>query len=236
MKPDTTATSFDDVPALFSRGPASSRVYDELRAQIVSLRLPPGTRLLRQELADAFGVSQSPMREAIQRLEQIGLVASYRQSRTEVTLIDQVQLRQQHILRTGIECEVVNYLAAQSGAKDLGKASAILKMQRALVDDLDQVEMFRQLDDAFHRELFAAAEQAELHAFVVDRSSQMARLRSLDLPSSGKIQSVIQGHQQILEAIQSGDRNLASDCMRRHLSGSIERMPRIVEQHPHYFR
>jgi DNA-binding GntR family transcriptional regulator len=64
----------------------------------------------------------------------------------------------------------------------------------------------------------------------------MARLRSLDLPSSGKIQSVIQGHQQILEAIQSGDRNLASDCMRRHLSGSIERMPRIVEQHPHYFR
>jgi DNA-binding GntR family transcriptional regulator len=216
--------------------PAASRVYDRLRAQIVSLELPPGTRLSRQDLAESFGVSQSPMREAIQRLEQIGLVVSYRQSRTEVTMIDRTQLRREHFLRTGIECEIVNHLASRAEALDFGKVSAILKMQRVLVDDLDQIAMFRQLDDAFHRELFAAADQAELHAFVVDRSSQMARLRALDLPSSGKIQSVIEGHRQVLDAICAGDRHAATDCMRRHLSGSIERLPAIVEQYPQYFR
>ena len=236
MRSDTLMTSFSETSAFLAQIPASSKVYSELRTQIVSLRLPPGTRLARQELAETFGVSQSPVREAIQRLEQIGLVVSYRQSRTEVTLIDRTQLRQEHFLRSGVECEIVNHLAGQAGKLDFSKISAILKMQRALVDELDQVDMFRQLDDAIHRELIAAAEQVELHAFVVDRSSQMARLRTLDLPSTGKIRSVIDGHEQILGAIHAGDRMAATDCMRRHLSGSIGRMPETLEKYPQYFR
>ncbi|HBN51408.1 MAG TPA: GntR family transcriptional regulator, partial [Thalassospira sp.] len=62
--------------------PASALVYEELRSRIISLVLPPETTLVRAELADSFKVSQSPVREAIMRLEQDGLVASYPQSRT----------------------------------------------------------------------------------------------------------------------------------------------------------
>lgn len=236
MKQDRATGTFNETPALAPNVTTSSKVYDELRARIVSLQLPPGSRLARQELAEAFGVSQSPVREAIQRLEQNGLVVSYRQSRTEVTMIDRARLRQEQFLRTGIECEVVNYLADRAGKLDLGKAAAILKMQRALADDLGQIDMFRQLDDSFHRELFAAADQLELHFLVVEKSSQMARLRSLDLPSIGKTQAVIQGHQQILDAVMAGDRSAAVDSMRQHLSGSIERIPTIVEQYPQFFR
>ena len=105
--------------------PASALVYETLRARIASLQLPPGTRLSRPELAAAFGVSQSPVREALQQLEAIGLVATFRQSRTEVTLIDPAKLRQENFLRAGIECEVAHTLAGR-GPEALLKARGIL--------------------------------------------------------------------------------------------------------------
>ncbi|MCB1340411.1 MAG: GntR family transcriptional regulator [Pseudooceanicola sp.] len=227
---NTLTPGFSDA---FANAPASSKVYAELRAQITALRLPPGTRLSRQELSDTFGVSQSPVREALMRLEQAGLVATYRQSRTEVTMIDRTRLRQEHFLRRGLECEVVHQLASKGG--DVGKVAAVLKLQKALVDDIDRIDMFRQLDDSFHRELFAAAGQADLHAFVTEQSGHMARLRALDLPSTGKVEAVIEGHEAVLAAIQAGEAEGAADQMRRHLSGSIERLPQIVERFPDYF-
>ncbi|SDX27138.1 transcriptional regulator, GntR family [Albimonas donghaensis] len=216
--------------------PASALVYETLRARIISLQLPPGTRLSRSELAAAFGVSQSPVREALQQLETVGLVATFRQSRTEVTLIDPAQLRQENFLRAGIECEVAHALAstADPGAVLL-KARGVLKMQAALADDMRQIELFRRLDSDFHRELFAAAGQAPLHGLVADRSSQMARVRALDLPRESKMRSVVEGHAAVLEAIEAGDRHAAADAMRRHLSGSIERLPEIIAQHRDYF-
>jgi DNA-binding GntR family transcriptional regulator len=215
--------------------PASSQVYETLRLQIVSLELPPGERLSRSELAEQFGVSASPLREAIQQLERDGLVATFRQSRTVVTHIDPNLLKQEHFLRTGIECEVVNALAALPDKSLLKKASAIIRMQRVLVEEPDQIDLFRKLDEDFHRELFTAAGHLPLHQFVTGRSSQMARLRSIDLPSEGKLASVVRGHEDVVKAISSGDCHSATDAIRAHLSGTINRMPQIMAQHPNFF-
>jgi DNA-binding GntR family transcriptional regulator len=233
---DRGAERGGEPPAINAHVPASARIYETLRANIIALRLVPGTRLSRSELAAAFGVSQSPVREALQQLEQVGLVVTFRQSRTEVSLIDPSQLRQEHFLRTGIECEVVNRLAALEDKSPLLKVRGTLKMQEALTGDLDQIELFRKLDGDFHRELFIAAGQGGLHGLVADRSSQMARVRALDLPRVTKMRSVIEGHAAVLAAIDASDRHAACDAMRRHLSGTIERLPEIIAQHGEYFR
>lgn len=213
----------------------ASRVYEALRAQIVSLGLPPGERLARAELAELFGVSASPLREALQRLERDGLVATFRQSRTVVTHLDATKLRQEHFIRTSIECEVANALAALPDKAVLTKPAAIIKMKRAIAQDPDQTDLFRKLDEDFHRELFAAAGFSALHAVVLQQTSQMARLRTLDLPSEGKLASVVEGHEAVLAAIQSGDRYAATDAMRAHLSGTIARLPQIMSQYPEHF-
>ncbi|MBL4813419.1 MAG: GntR family transcriptional regulator [Rhodobacteraceae bacterium] len=215
--------------------PASTQVYETLRAQIISLELKPGARLSRSELAAQFGVSASPLREALQRLERDGLVATYRQSRTVVTSIDPGLLQQEHFLRAAVECEVVNALAAMDDKTPLKKAAAIIKMQRVLLEDTDQIDLFRQLDEDFHKELFAAAGQSALHVFASERTSQMARTRSLDLPSKGKQASVVELHEAIIAAILASNRAEATDMMRLHLSGTIARLPTIMAQHPAYF-
>lgn len=216
--------------------PASSQVYDTLRSRIVSLELPPGEKLARSDLAEQFGVSASPVREAIQRLERDGLVATFRQSRTVVTHMDPDLLRREHFLRTAIECEIVHAVADIADATALKKVSAIIRMQKVLVEDPDQIDLFRKLDEDFHRELFTIAGQLPLHQFVTERSGQMARLRSIDLPSEGKLASVVSGHEAIMQAINAGDCHVATEAMRAHLSGTISRLPQIIAQFPQFFQ
>lgn len=215
--------------------PVSSQIYETLRAQIISLELPPRERLSRSELAKQFNVSASPLREAIQRLERDGLVATFRQSRTVVTSIDPGLLQREHFLRMAVECEVVNALATKPDITALKKAAAIIRMQRVLIDDPDQIDLFRKLDEDFHRELFEAAGEGALYLYAAEKTSQMARLRSLDLPSEGKLASVVELHESIIETILSGDRCAASDAMRAHLSGTITRLPDIMSQYPDFF-
>ena len=129
--------------------PASALVYEDIRNRIISLALLPETTLVRAELADSFKVSQSPVREAIMRLEQDGLVVSYPQSRTVVTKIDEARIREEHFLRVAAECEVVRQLADIKESAAVTKAKGILKMQEALVGDIEQIDLFKQLDDRF---------------------------------------------------------------------------------------
>ena len=235
-QPKDTQMKHRDMTGHAPDRPASSLVYETLRARIISLELPPGERLSRPDLAVQFNISASPLREAIQRLERDGLVATFRQSRTVVTSLDPDLLRQEHFLRTAIECEVVNALAAMADKSALKKASAIIRMQRVLIDDPDQIDLFRKLDEDFHHELFQAAGQGALYLFASERTSQMARLRSLDLPSEGKLKSIVELHEAVLDTILSGDRYAATDAMRRHLSGTIARLPQIMSQNSKYFR
>jgi DNA-binding GntR family transcriptional regulator len=85
------------------RLPASQQVYEDLRAKIVALALKPGEALSRPSLAESYGLSQTPVRDAFLKLQQEGLVEIYPQSRTMVTRIDVAQAREAQFLRTAIE-------------------------------------------------------------------------------------------------------------------------------------
>lgn len=215
--------------------PTSARLYAELRRRIISIELPPDTTLARTELAERFNVSQSPVREAIMRLEQDGLVVSYPQSRTVVTRIDTARIREEHFLRTAVETEVVRHLASAPEQATINKARGLLKMQEALVSDVEQIDLFKQLDEAFHEALFAGVNQSNLHQHLVARCGNLARLRSLDLPRTGKMKSVLEGHRAILRAVEDGNGEMAAEQMRRHLSGTIERLSEIVRENPAMF-
>lgn len=100
---------------------ASGRIYDDLRQRILSLELPPGTNLLRTELAAKYQVSQTPLRDALQRLEQDGLVQIFPQSRTMVTRIDIPLIHEAYFLRTALETRGCAPFGPGRGAGNRGK-------------------------------------------------------------------------------------------------------------------
>lgn len=224
----------DDTSGAAPQGSAASRVYSALRARIISLELAPETTLVRNDLAEAFGVSQSPVREAIQRLEQEGLVISYPQSRTVVSKIDIAHARETQFLRMSVELEVAQTLALAGNPAGLAPTKRLLRMQQMAGDDRDIGE-FTALDRLFHLSLFEAAGVRPLWQLISDRSGHIDRLRRLNLPDPGKIAEVIRHHQDILAAIAIGDRDTVEHAVRIHLSGTLAAVPKIIEQHPRYF-
>lgn len=216
-------------------GSAAWRVYEKLRQDIIDLDLPPDATLARGELAARFGVSQTPIREAMQLLEQDGLVRIYPQSRTVVTRINERELHETHFLRVAVETEVVRRLARMPGAEAVGRARAILGMQAALAPDPAQTEIFGDLDRAFHRALFEGVGMASLHALLERRLGHLARCQRLDLPTEGKTATIVAFHGAILERIGAGDPDGAAGAMHAHLSGTIGRIGALKAEFPDYF-
>src|SRR6478609_7792203 len=90
---------------------AAPQVFDRLREQIVGLELAPGAVLARNELADQFGVSQTPVRDALIKLSEEGLVDIFPQHATVVSRIDIASAMQAHFLRRALEVDIAGTLA-----------------------------------------------------------------------------------------------------------------------------
>src|SRR6201991_1533514 len=95
---------------------AAPQVFEQLRGMIIALELPPGSSLSRAALAEQFGVSSTPIRDALMRLEEEGLVEVFPQYATVVSRIDVHRAQQAHFLRQALELEIVRMLALKPDA------------------------------------------------------------------------------------------------------------------------
>ncbi|MEI4488823.1 GntR family transcriptional regulator [Frigidibacter sp. MR17.14] len=220
---------------LMQGGTTVQRVYGDLRRRIITLELAPDTTLSRTDLSDTYGVSQTPIREALQLLKQEGLVFIFPQSRTVVTRIDVPQIYEAHFLRMSLETEVCRRLAAEDSDATLSRARSILRMQEAISDDPSQIAMFQELDEVFHQTLFAGVGQIGLNHLVRERSGHLERARRLHLPEKGKVVSILDGHKAIIAGIASGRPEAATDAMRDHLSQTVSRIEALRREFPDHF-
>lgn len=214
---------------------AAQRVYEALRQQIVALALPPGALLSRPELCAQFGVSQTPIRDALQKLEQEGLVRIQPQSKTLVRRIDVKQLYETHFLRVAVECEVVRRLAMHPHVDVVNRARAIVNMQKSLIGQIDQMDLFNQQDKMFHQTLFDAAGAGSINSILQGKTGHLARCQRLDLPKKGKMADIVSAHTAILDGIESGNPEEAAAAMRQHLSGTIQRVETLRAENPEFF-
>lgn len=211
------------------------RIYDALRQRIITLDLPPGTTLSRTALTEEYGVSQTPLREALQKLAHDGLVTIRPQSRTIVSRIDTEQLREAHFLRVALETEVSRRLAEDPPEGMTARLRSIIRMQQAVADDSSQYRIFQELDELFHQTLFIAAGQPDLHRLVRERAGHMERVRQLHLPHPGKISDILERHTAVVDRIEARDAAGAMDATRSHLSRTVLQVEALREKHPDYF-
>jgi DNA-binding GntR family transcriptional regulator len=212
---------------------AAPQVFERLREAIVSLELEPGTPLSRVELAEQFGLSQTPIRDALLKLGEEGLVDIFPQHATLVSRIDIAAAQQAHFLRRSIECEIVRVLAADPGAELLARLRSQIDVQVALMGDRSLRE-FIEADRSFHRLMYEAADVSELYALVQRHSGHVDRLRLLHLPTQGKQQAIVRDHRRIVDAIAARNAEAAQAAVRDHLSGTLAQLDAIRKSHPAY--
>lgn len=214
---------------------AAPQVFDHLRDAIINLELVPGTVLSRQELQLQFGLSSTPIRDALMRLAEESLVEIFPQHATRVSSIDLTLTRQAHFLRRAIETEAVQTLAQQKDPALIAGLRNILKLQTALAEAGD-LSRFNDADQAFHREMYDAAGAPDLWKLVRRQSGHIDRLRRLYLPIEGRPMQIVSDHTAIVDAIESGDPEHARAALRRHLSRSLTDSATIRAKYPDWFR
>jgi DNA-binding GntR family transcriptional regulator len=212
---------------------AAPQVYERLRGLITALTLPPGTLLSRTALAAEFSLSSTPIRDALMRLAEEGLVDVFPQHATLVSRIDVRQAELAHFLRQALELEIVRMLALQAEPALTADLETLIAQQRRFAKAGD-LEAFMDADNAFHARLYEAADKQDLWLLVRSRSGHIDRLRRLHLPSPGRAQAILKHHRLIAQAIADGKPDEAQAGLRAHLSGTLGELATIRKRHPDY--
>ena len=231
-RPSPEAPSSPSVAIDRSRS-VTVQIYERLLDDIVSLRLTPGEVISVKDLAPRFGTSRSPVREAIIRLANEGLIEIFPQSGTRITPIRMSVVREVYFVRRAIEVALVRELAERRSGDQVAALRDILRRQEDCVDG-DVFEFYR-LDEHFHQSIAEFAGFPRVWQNMHSQKFQMDRLRHLVLPLPARPARIVKEHRAVVDSIAEGDSGGATEAMSHHLHQVFVIQEVLRETYPAYF-
>lgn len=219
------------------RGEASSSAYayGALVHAISTCRLAPGTPIRERSDAARLGMSRTPFREALHRLELDGLVIRRAKRGTLVAPLDAREIRDAMGLREAIEVGMAQRLIA-AGVEDFEPLEELLARQRSAARRGDW-RAFLEADEGFHLLIVKMAGNALALEAVRRTWMHVNRARYLAPPDAGGMAALLQDHEQVLAALRSGDVDGVRWALRRHLEEPVDQLlDQVQTRHPEAFR
>ena len=231
MVGERTITQQQAGPSGGARTPPSvAAIHGEIRDDIIALRLMPGARMSENELARRFHTSRTPVREALFRLVDEGLVEVQPQRGTFITRISLRAVRRARFVREAMEVAIMRHAAERGlSAQSLRTLDAVIAEQDAARDD---PERFTRADDAFHRSFADGIEVGSIWDVVEREKAQFDRLRFLSLPHVTPVATLIAQHKAMLSAVRDGDIARSEQAVREHLSEVLKVADTLAARHP----
>ncbi|KAA9010125.1 GntR family transcriptional regulator [Histidinibacterium aquaticum] len=194
--------------------PAQKDAYGLILDAIDTGLYKPGDRLVESELADRFGVSRTPIREALQRLETQSLLTRDGRSLI-VASLDHSQLSELYVVRGELEGLAARLAARHAAPEEVRVLRDMLEADQALVSDPDAMA---RANRRFHKQIHLASHNRFLvqQLDLVHRS--MALLASTSIAADGRPEDTLREHAQIVSAIEAGDGEAADQALREHIS------------------
>ena len=200
--------------------PKSEQIYEYLRRAIVRLDLRPGVPVQEKDIAERFKVSRTPVREALQRLVEEGLVDILPHSGTWVSRISFPVAEEGFVLRRALEVESVRKAADLVTEHDSQMlADSIARMRVILAEN--KFEDYLEEDDAFHAMIARISGYPRIWKFITLAKVHLDRMRQLSAPVPGHLADVTEQHAAIAQALQRGNALQAELAMRIHLDNSF---------------
>ena len=213
---------------------ASAKIYAELRAELVSMQRQPGDAISEAEIALAHGVSRTPVREAILKLADDGLLDIFPQSGIYVSRIPLAALPEAIIIRKALEETTARLAAERATPSQILHLHAIVERQREAGADHDN-DAFHHADEHFHATIAEVAGHPGIWTLIQQVKLQADRYRRLTLPQSGRIAGAITEHVAILMAIETRNPAQARLAMEVHLERLLRDISATQSINPEFF-
>lgn len=198
------------------RVPLADRVYEAVKSEVVSLELPPGTLLSEKELADRFQVSRTPVREALRRLEQDGLVTIIARKGAfipELSFRDVLEIDEIRLLLEGAAARVA---ASKIGADELNGIEAALNQLNPIAPDDKDCQAILQVDRCLHSAIMSATGNRWMRDIVIRVYNIIYTIRRTTTET--RYQETLAELRAIISALRARDPDAAQKAIQEHIS------------------
>lgn len=198
---------------------------DRLRNAIQRGSLAPGTALVERDLADRLGMSRVPIREAIQRLVEEGLVKKTAHRTTIVYLPSQREIEEITSVRIVLEQFVVARVLQRWGAPVEDELRDIVGQMRPAVESRDRRRLV-EVDAKFHAAMWRIADHNVLEETILNLRQRMTRLlyESISLMSDDQLAGAISSHEVLIRTFKRGNVAAAKDAISSHITAAKDRI------------
>ena len=209
--------------------PLRDVVFKTLRQAILKGELEPGERLMEIQLAERLGVSRTPIREAIRKLELEGLVLMIPRKGAEVAKISESNLRDVLEVRRSLE-ELAAELACQrmdaEALKDLEDA------QKAFIQAVESGETMTmaEADEPFHDVIYMGTGNTRLVQILNNLREQMYRYRVEYLKDERNYPTLMREHSEIVEGLMTKDKGRVTEAMHKHVKNQVVAVKEMIRE------
>lgn len=201
--------------------PLRDVVFNTLREAILRGELKPGERLMEIRLANKLGVSRTPIREAIRKLELEGLVLMIPRKGAEVAQITEKSLRDVLEVRRALEDLAVQLACLRMSLQTLEDLKAAAKAFEEILGDED-ITAVAEADVKFHDVIYMATDNQRLISLLNNLREQMYRYRVEYLKKKECHKQLLWEHQEIIRAIEAGEIDVATQVTKQHIDNQVE--------------
>lgn len=204
------------------------QVFLSLEDEILSGEIAIGSVLTELSLAKRLGVSRTPIRGALQRLSDEGLIAITPNRGAAVLGVSEEDLVSAYLVRMRLEGLASRSAAEHISKEELKSLREAVELQEFYINKRD-TEHLKELDTEFHYIIYKAAQNRPLFKILTDlhKSVKAYRKRSLSVP--GRLEESVKEHREILEAIERGDADSADELTSRHVRCALDNILRSKE-------
>lgn len=210
--------------------PLRETVCEALRDAIRRGILEPGERLMEVQLAEELGISRTPVREAIRKLEQEGYVIMMPRRGTYVSSLSVHDVKEIFEIRTALESLSTTLATMRIEPEELEKLRTLLIEIEGHIKRKD-IDKIVATDIEFHGLLYQVSRNERLVTIISNLKEQLARFRTLSMSYPGRLQKTLEEHRAMVEAIAAGDVDAARDAAEHHMEQAEETLLKAMRKY-----
>ncbi|MFD2044635.1 GntR family transcriptional regulator [Ornithinibacillus salinisoli] len=209
--------------------------YEELREQIIMLKLNPGRSISENEMSIMLEVSRTPVREAFVKLAQEKLLEVYPQKGTFVSLIDLDYVEEARFIREHLERAIVKEACKSFNVDCLIELEKKFELQKLAVEKKDYTKLF-ELDEMFHQCISIGTDKERIWSVIQQMNAHLNRIRMLSLAANYNWELILSQHEKIIKAIKQQKEDEADLVMEEHLRKLTFELEELKNEFPDYFK